>query len=239
MVAILEKVKLVIEGERLIDVNNPYGEKSQDYISEGTYIFEAGKIYGVVCEHGGGGESVSLLLSDNASLINERVYVDDVEVQATEIEKYGWYVGKTLYSKGFVKKELSAKKALEYAIEKYHRYENVEDIARDFHLALDKLHYGLSKNCEWEKWRASIAIGYASNKKIYCFPWMDTMTFYDCLYNSSVFRFFKKLMSEGAIIILPTSREENIRGFANNIIKIRSPRFEHVISESGYFKDYF
>lgn len=235
----MEKVKLVIEGERLIDVNNPYGEKSQDYISEGTYIFEAGKIYGVVCEHGGGGESVSLLLSDNASLINERVYVDDVEVQATEIEKYGWYVGKTLYSKGFVKKELSAKKALEYAIEKYHRYENVEDIARDFHLALDKLHYGLSKNCEWEKWRASIAIGYASNKKIYCFPWMDTMTFYDCLYNSSVFRFFKKLMSEGAIIILPTSREENIRGFANNIIKIRSPRFEHVISESGYFKDYF
>lgn len=235
----MEKVKLVIEGERLIDVNNPYGEKSQDYISEGTYIFEAGKIYGVVCEHGGGGESVSLLLSDNASLINERVYVDDVEVRATEIEKYGWYVGKTLYSKGFVKKELSAKKALEYAIEKYHRYENVEDIARDFHLALDKLHYGLSKNCEWEKWRASIAIGYASNKKIYCFPWMDTMTFYDCLYNSSVFRFFKKLMSEGAIIILPTSREENIRGFANNIIKIRSPRFEHVISESGYFKDYF
>jgi len=235
----LEKVKLVIDAERFISVDNPFGEKSHDYISKGTYIFETGKIYGVVCEHGGGGESVSLLLSNNVSLINERVYIDDVEVQATEIEKYGWYVGKTLYSKGFVKKELSAKKALEHAIERHHRYERVEDIAEEFHLALDKLDYGLSKNCEWEKWRTSVAIGYASNKKIYCFPWMDTMTFYDCMYNSSVFRFFKKLMSEDAIIILPTSREENIRELANHIIKIRSPRFEHIISESNYFKDYF
>jgi len=238
-VAVLEKVKLVIESERFIDVNNPYGEKSQDYISEGTYIFEAGKIYGVVCEHGGGGESVSLLLSDNTSLINERMYIDDVEVETSEIKKYGWYVGKALYSKGFMKKELSARKALEYAIEKYHRYEKVEDIADEFHLALDKLNYGLSNNCEWEKWRTSIAIGYACNKKIYCFPWMDTMTFYDCMYNSSVFRFFKKLISEGDIIILPTSREENIRGLANAIVKIRNPRFEHVVSESDYFKDYF
>ena len=235
----MEKVKLVIDAERFISVNNPFGEKSQDYISKGTYIFEAGKIYGVVCEHGGGGESVSLILSNNTSLINEKVYIDDIEIQAAEIEKYGWYVGKTLYSKSFVKKELSAKKALKYAIERYQRYEKVEDIVEEFHLALDKLDYGLSKNCEWEKWRTSVAIGYASNKKIYCFPWMDTMTFYDCMYNSSVFCFFKKLMSEGAIIILPTSRDENIKGLANNIIKIRSPRFEHVISESDCFKKYF
>lgn len=239
MVAILDKVKLVIEGERLVNVDNPFGEKSQDYISEGTYIFEAGKIYGVVCEHGGGGETVSLLLSNTTSLINERVYIDDVEVEASEIEKYGWYVGKALYSKGVIKKELNAKKALEYAIKKYHRYERLEDITNEFHLRIDKLSYGLSSNCEWEKWRTSIAIGYASNKKIYCFPWMDTMTFYDCMYNSSVFRFFKKLVSEGAIIILPTSREENIRGIANSIIKIRSPRFAHIISESSYFKEYF
>ena len=239
MVAVLEKVKLVIDDERLISVYNPFGEKSQDYISKGTYIFEAGNIYGIVCEHGGGGEAVSLLLSNNISLINERVYIDDIEMKATELERYGWYVGKTLYSKGIVKKELSAKKALKYAIKKYHSYENLKNVADEFHLTPDKLDYGLSKNCEWEKWRTSMAIGYASNKKIYCFPWMDTMTFYDCMYNSSVFRFIRNLTSEGAIIILPTSREENIRGVANRIIKIRSPRFEHVISESDYFKEYF
>lgn len=190
MVAVLEKVKLVIEGERLVNVDNPFGEKSQDYICKNTYIFEAGKIYGVVCEHGGGGETVSLLLSNTTSLINERVYIDDVEAEASEIEKYGWYVGKALYSKGFIKKELNAKKALKYSIKKYHRYERLEDIINEFHLSIDKLGYVLSNNCEWEKWRTSIAIGYASNKKIYCFPWMDTMTFYDCMYNSSAFRFF-------------------------------------------------
>lgn len=236
--AILEKIKLEIKSERFVNVNNPFGEKSLDYISRGTYIFETGKIYGILCEHGGGGESISLFLSNNTPLKNERVYIDGVEAQETEIERYGWYVGKELYSKRIVKKEISAKKALKYAIRKYHCYEKMEDVAEEFHLSLDKLDYGLSKNCEWEKWRTSVAIGYASKKRIYCFPWMDTMTFYDCMYNSLVFRFFRKLLMEGAIIILPTSRAENLRGLTNNIIEIHNPRFEHTISESEYFREY-
>ena len=56
MVAVLEKIKLVIEEDRFININNPFGERSQDYVCENTFIFEKGKIYGIVCEHGGGGE---------------------------------------------------------------------------------------------------------------------------------------------------------------------------------------
>lgn len=239
MVAVLEKVKLVIQEDRFIDVNNPFGEKSKDYVCANTFTFEKGKIYGLVCEHGGGGESISLLLSNTTPLEQEKVYIDDVEVGARDISKLGWYVGKQLYSRGLVKREQSSRKILENAIREYRRYEKLEDIVEEFHLTLGKLDYGLSKNCEWEMWRTSLAIGYANNKKIYCFPWMDTLRFYDCLYNSSVFRFFKKLTKEGAIIILPTSREENVNGFVDNVIRIHSPRYERIISESLYFKEHF
>ena len=101
-----------------------------------------------------------------------------------------------------------------------------------FHLSSDKLDYRFSNNGLWEMWRSSLALEYASNKKIFCFPWMNTMIFYDCMYNSNVFRFFKMLTDEGAIIILPTSRAENIRNLVDEIIYINNKRFEHVIDEN-------
>lgn len=68
---------------------------------------------------------------------------------------------------------------------------------------------------------------------------MNTLIFYDCLYNSAVFRLFRRMRNEGAIIILPTSRKENVEGFVDEVIQIGGQRFEHVISESEYFKKYF
>ena len=239
MVAVLEKIKLVIEEDRFININNPFGERSQDYVCENTFIFEKGKIYGIVCEHGGGGESLSLLLSREIPLKQEKIYIDDMEVKDSRNEEIGWYVGKPIFSQGPIKKERSVRQALEYAIKKYHRYETVVDIVEEFHLTPNRLDYGLSRNSEWEMWRASVAIGYASNKMIYCFPWLNTLYFYDCMYNSSVFRFFKKLTGEGAIIILPTSRKENVCGFVDTVIHIHCSRFEHIISENPYFKEHF
>ena len=235
----MDTIKLIIEGNRFVDVNNPFGEKSRDYICENIFNFESGKIYGVICEHGGGGEAISLLLSGKESLKREKVYIDEIEAKVSDIEEMGWYVGNPLYFKGFKKRELSAQKALQYAIKKYSRYTKIEDVIEDFHLSSDKLHYGISRNCEWERWRISLAIGYASNKKVFCFPWMDTLHFYDCLYNSSVFRFFRKMTAEGAIFILPTSREENVRDFVDCIIRISNPRFERNIAECPYFQENF
>ncbi|MDE6220885.1 MAG: hypothetical protein K2G51_10750 [Lachnospiraceae bacterium] len=239
MVAELEEIKLVIESDRFIEADNPFGEKSKDYICKNTFVFKKRMIYGVICEHGGGGESISRLLTNETSLKQEKIYIDNAEAKASDIEKLGWYVGKTLYSRGLIKRELSSSQALACAIKEHHRYNNIVDIVKEFHLTPSKLSYGLSRNCEWEMWRTSMAIGYANNKMIYCFPWMDSLCFYDCMYNSSVFRFFKKLTGEGAIIILPTSRKENVSGLADSVIQIHSPRFERSISESPYFKEHF
>ena len=239
MVGKMEKVKLLIESDRFIEVDNPFGEKSTDYICKNTFVFEKGKIYGIICEHGAGGESIARLLSNTTPLKGEKVFVDDVEIGASTIEKLGWYLGKVLYSRGLIKRELSFRQALEMAIKEQHYYEKVDDIVKEFHLTPSRLDYSLSQNCEWERWRMSMAIGYANNKKIYCFPWMNTLEFYDCLYNSSVFRFFKKLTREGAIIILPTFRKENVNKLVDHIVQIHNTRFEHCISESAYFKEYF
>lgn len=234
----MEKVILKTR-KRFIDVNNPFGEKSRDYTDDNIFVFEKGKIYGVICEHGGGGEAISLLLSNQVARKEEKIYFDDVEVDDCELLQAGWYIGKAIYSGKILRKEASIKKALKYAVNKYQKYNSVHDIVEEFKLSSDILDYGLSKNCHWVKWRASLAIGYASNKIIYCFPWMNTLEFYDCLYNSSVFRMFKKMRNEGLIIILPTSRRENVTGLVDEVIQIHTPRFEQILSDTQYFREYF
>lgn len=235
----MEKISLVIQGDRIINIENPFGEKSRDYICNNAFCFEKGNIYGIICEHGAGGESISLLLSGEEILDKEEIYIDGVLDKKNDIKNYGWYVGKALFSNGIFKKELSIEQLLNKAIKRYHRYENIDSIVEEFHLTKGRLGYGLSRNCEWEKWRASMALGYACNKLVYCFPWMDTLLFYDCMINSSVFRFFNKLKEEGAIIILPTSRVENVYKIADEIVKINSPRYNHIISENPYFIEHF
>ncbi len=235
---ILEKIILETK-KRFVDVNNPFGERSQDYTHDNVFTFERGKIYGIVCEHGAGGESISLLLTNQIPREEEKIYFDDQEVDSLTVGKAGWYMGKPLYSGRLIKREVTLRGAMKYAVDNYHKYENIEKIAEDFVLDQGIWDYGLSRSCHWVKWRASMAIGYACNKIIYCFPWMNTLEFNDCLCNSSVFRFFKRFKKEGLIIILPTSRRENVEGIVDEIVKIHSPRFEHVLTDMEYFQEHF
>ena len=225
----MEIVRLNVKKDRIIHCKNPFGEEYNDYLYKNDYIFEVGKTYGVICEHGEGGESLSLLLSSEKELVSEEILIDNGCLSS--VEEIGWYVGKSIYSNSILNKEITQKKSIEMAIHKYRRYDNISDIINDFHLSDNKLDYSFSNNTEWERWRTSFALGYASNKKIFCFPWMNSLQFYDCMYNSSVYRFFDKIKEEKGIVILPTSKKKNVVGLVDDIIVINNPRFDRSFTD--------
>ena len=237
MVAILEEIKLVTK-QRVEQLKTPFNEIHNDCTLEKNYSFKKGKIYGIIGEQGEGGELISSLLSGRIPIKDEEIYCDDIELNNYKLKCMGWYVGKREYLGTIVKKQITVKKALKLAMKKYKRYKNLKDIVEEFHLTLDRLDYKIS-NYSGERLRASLAIGYASNRIIYCFPWMNTAEFHDIILSSGVFRFFTKLKEEGCIIILPTSRRENVIGFADEIIDINNPKFKSVLSENPYFQEYF
>lgn len=201
-------------------------------------MFESGKIYGIIGEHGAGGEIISALLSGRTNLNENIIYFDNIKINDVSIQNSGWYVGKAEYAKGLIKKEISVKKAINIAIQKYHRYERIDEVIDEFHLTPDRVNYKIS-NYSGERLRASLAMGYASKKVIYCFPWMNTAYFHDIILSSGVFRFFRKLKNEGCIIILPTSRKENVIGIVDEVIEINNPKFENIISQHPYFIEHF
>lgn len=233
MVAILEEIKLITK-QRVERLKNPFNELQDDYTMEKLFCLKRGMIYGIIGEQGEGGELISSLLSGRIPIVNEEIYCDGKLADNVVLKQLGWYVGKPEYCGGIVKKQISVEKALLHAIKKYKRYQNLNEVVEEFHLSPDKLHNKISKY-SGEKWRASLAIGYASRKEIYCFSWMNTACFNSILLSSGVFRFFKKLKEEGAIILLPTSRRENVIGLADEVIEINNPQYKSIISENEYF----
>lgn len=223
---------------RAVEVNNAFNQKYDDAIFEKEFYFESGKIYGIIGEYGEGGELISSLLSGMIPIKREEIYYDGIKMNDYDMQEVGWYVGKREFLKGLVKKEKSVKRALNDVVKKYKRYQNLDEVVEEFHLSPERLNNNLSKY-SGERWRASLAIGYASRKKIYCFSWMSTSAFNNILLSSGVFRFFKKMKKEGLTIILPTSRRENVIGLADEIIEINNPSYKYLISEDPYFVEHF
>lgn len=56
------------------------------------------------------------------------------------------------------------------------------------------------------------------------------------MYNSAVYYFFESLKQEGAIIILPTSKRENLKGIADEVLEVDGERFKHSISSIEFYK---
>lgn len=224
--------------QRSEQVENAMKETFNEVILDNTYVLEKGKIYGIICEQGEGGELLSSLISGRIAAIDEKVFFNNREMTFSEIQDRAWYVGKSEYSSFPIKREISARKAINKVIKKYGRYRNMNDLVDQFGLTKGRLNYKIS-SYSGEKWRVSLAIGYASRKEIFCFPWMNTAYFNHVMLSSSVYRFFKKMKEEKLIIILPTSRKENVEGFVDAIIEINNPSFKFVATEHPDFKLYF
>ncbi len=150
---------------------------------------------------------------------------NSVPLSFNEIKENGWYIGKKELNS--LHMEISVRKALKKAMKCSERYENIEQVIENFGLKPDRVDYKLSYY-SGERMRASLAIGYALNKKIYCFPWMNSAYLYDIFQSSCVTRFFDRLRDDGCIVIIPTYKKETIINIVDEIIEIDNPSFKNV-----------
>lgn len=213
----MEEIRLIIK-ERITTIINAEGEKNYEWIGNGEYTFHSGKVYGIVSEYGQGGETISSILSNNIKQKDEKIFIDGIEIDNYSKLDIGWYMGRPIYNKGIIRREISVKKALFKAIKETGNIYDYNKIMIEFGLQEDRINYRLSQYSR-EKWRASLAVGYAYQKQIFCFPWKNTV-FFKTAMESKVFTLFNKVTDNGGIVILPTSKKENLIDIVDYIIEI-------------------
>lgn len=98
----------------------------------------------------------------------------------------------------------------------YKNAKSVDDIAKIFELTPEKIDRSID-HVSAMRFKASLAIGYAYDKKIYCFPWMDPdwiMDFKD-LWLIKMVSFLK---SKGCLILIPTYFDDTMEHLFDDIV---------------------
>lgn len=217
------KIKTV---ERLMTVKFRDFMKSLDLLYDEDFSFRQNKVYGILCNHGEGGWGLSYLLAGKMPIEDENVKVDYHIYCKNDYVEEGWYVGEGLNKRGFFSREMTVKNQISKALKCSNINLGTKDIISKFDLRQDRVGYKLN-NLSWESWRASIAIGYAYGKKIFCFPWLDTAYLKDLILNTGFIFYINILKENGAVIIIPSSDELLLKYISDEMVILNNPRFHN------------
>lgn len=185
----------------------------RDTIGHFYYEFKSG-IYILEGECATGGWALSTVLVGKDNTFDGEVWINDKKVNCKQINKCSCYVGEDAgLRKRFGLVPMTVKEQIEYGVNRNLSFSNdIKKIKSLFGLSEERYNRPL-KYVSGERWRISMAIGYALGKTIYCFPWMNKkyiLKLEDCLKLC-----FNSLQEIGAIIIIPTTSHDVIKKIAD------------------------
>lgn len=211
-----------------------YGE-IHDWCSEFSYHFREGKSYALIGECGDGGWLLSTILTGRNKQNQGEILLNGNEISQKELQSISCYVGEGILNKKIgifknpIRKQIST--GLKYSKQEGYT-EN--DIAKLFGLREDRLSYDVEE-LSWARWRASIAVGFAFNKKVFCFPWCNTWMINELILNGGIHRCIDILTKNGAIVVIPTGNKESAEFLVDEVINLAkslpSERAKEVVNE--------
>lgn len=173
---ILEKIVTLSKVTGGFECNLENYGAMRDTISNFDYQFKSGT-YVLQGECATGGWALSMLLAGKDKVQSGQIIMEDKKLNINDLQMRTCYVGEDAGLKkccGLL--SMSVEEQILYGIKRRLSYdENVESIKSKFGLSDQRFNRKI-KYMSGERWKASMAIGYALGKEIYCFPWMNSKT---------------------------------------------------------------
>jgi len=210
------EVKVISSGKK---INTPHG--APDFALENTpsgeFNFSSSKIYALAGERGSGNTALSFLLTGWQKPHCADIRINSRNVTPKKLRMMSCYIGHGHYYDIFpFQKRLSVKRAIGNGLKKTGKADfTYEYIKEKFALTTERENRPL-KYLGNEHWRASIAIGYAYGKSIYCSGFIEK-PMWDKYYGIMLMEWLRMLSDEGALILLPTNDEALINSVADEV----------------------
>lgn len=206
--------------------------KCDEFLHDGSFRFERGKSYGILCDITEGGGGISWLLAGRDVVREEELDVFGRRYSAGETVEEGWLV-----CEGIPGVDRTVAQEIGMGLGSSGLGLSVDDVAEKFELSECRMDFKL-RHGGWEGWRASAAIGYAMGKQIFCFPWLYTGMLMDvsmCGY----FFYTEILKKEGSIVIVPSGSREVLEIMADEIIELDHSWLDREVSRfMGHMDEY-
>lgn len=198
-----------------------YG-KMKDMCNNFTFQFLGGKSYGIICECGAGGWGLSYALSGKGDIIEGQLLINRNQVNKQFLMKYGWYVGDDFVGKGAFGriKRFSIRQQITNGLKQSKTDLTMEQICSMLELSDSRLDRDILSISN-ERWNASVAIGLAHNRKLFCFPWLNTGWVNTLFVRLQTIAHVLK--EQGAILIIPTAKTDVISKIVDETLFLIDP----------------
>ena len=188
-----------------------------EYLNSNNYSFVSSNIYGLIGHYGSGNWALSQIIAGRTKKHKTQIYVDGNNVSYKDLRNMCCYIGYE-HNIGYLSfaRNHTLKATIEQGIIKTNNnIDTVESIAEEFELSYDRIDRKF-KFLGNEHWRASLAIGQAWQKRIYCAPFLDGKN-WGSYYSIQLEKWLKLLKQKNSIVILPVSDEECIKSIADKL----------------------
>lgn len=207
----------------LVEGIHKFDKVTYDCFKYGDFLFHSGKIYGIISEYGQGCMYLSYLLGGKVEFQNLQILLNDKEVVKEDLASISWNLEP---SKEKYKNEM-VKKSIDKALGESGRGESFDEIAKKFILTRPRYSRKLIQ-LSGERWRASAALGYAKEKKIFYAPY-NTSEFYYQMSQSGLIKVLRNLTEDGAIVLLPSGSDVVLKHLVDKCVYLdREYDFENL-----------
>jgi hypothetical protein len=181
-----------------------------------SYEFLGGNIYGLCSDYGCGSWGVSDCIGGRCSEYEGSIQLNGKNVGCSELLAISCFVSEYSFLDEYPdKKILSARDAISNALASSNAPYTVDEIKRIFALSEERFDRDI-----WyvsgEIWRISIAVGFASAKDVFCFPWVNEREI-DQVYLSAL----SILKKHSKLILIPSSQERSLKKICDHTILFR------------------
>ena len=190
-------------------------EKLYDIWRYNSLKFESGNIYALVGEYGQGCMYLSYLLGGKVDFGDLKIYINGSEIRKPDLELISWNLEPNEERYG----SMAVRKSIEKALGRNKSLESFSDIQDKFLLTQER--FGRKFKClSGERWRASAALGYAEECRIFYAPY-KTSNFYYQMCQSGLLKALRELTDAGAIVLLPVGSDEFVKYIADKCLYIK------------------
>lgn len=210
----MDKFRIKIDTSNCTSIIAGYEAKLNDSWYYSDQVFESGKIYGIVSERGQGCEYLSYLLGGRIDLQDVKVYYNDSLIHRKDLSEMSWNLEP--FDESYGKKQV--RKSIEKALCDNSIDESFQAIADRFLLTPERYDRKFV-HLSGERWRASSALGFAMNKRIFFAPYNPSIFYYK-MCQSSLLKALRELTDSNSIVLLPTGSDAVIKHIADEVIYV-------------------
>ncbi|HML49338.1 MAG TPA: hypothetical protein PKE04_21580, partial [Clostridia bacterium] len=187
---------------------------SKEAFTEISYLFCGGNVYGLISDFGCGSWGLATCLGGRCDDPRGTVQVNHEEADCKALLDASCFVSeKRIRGVNDRDPSLTVRECIERALASSKLSYTCQEIKELFHLSDGRFDRSL-EYVSGEIWTLSAAIGFAANKEIYCFPWLNEMDLFRARIQFEL-GIFGLLKREGKIVLIPTSHEKEIKRYCD------------------------